>query len=88
MIKQMYTKDALIHSAVFKWHKNFAQGRGSWEDDEPTRLPRTVRTELKIQEVAMLLCANHSKVIDEVTDATRIIHDTCHKNVRDDLDML
>jgi hypothetical protein len=32
MIKQAYGKEALGHSAVFKWHKRFAQGTDSLED--------------------------------------------------------
>lgn len=39
MIKQAYSKEALGHSAVFKWHKRFAQGRDSLEDDEHTGRP-------------------------------------------------
>jgi hypothetical protein len=31
MIKQAYGKEALGRSAVFKWHKRFAQGRDSWK---------------------------------------------------------
>jgi hypothetical protein len=48
MIKQAYGEEALGRSAVFKWHKRFAQGRDSLEYDERTGWPRTVRTELKI----------------------------------------
>jgi hypothetical protein len=33
MIKQVYSKEALGRSAVFKGHKRFAQGRDSMEDD-------------------------------------------------------
>jgi hypothetical protein len=36
MIKQAYGEEALCHSAVFKWHKRFAQGTDSLEDDEHT----------------------------------------------------
>jgi hypothetical protein len=57
MIKQAYNEEALGRSAVFKWHERFAQGRESLEDDEHTGWPRTVRTELKVQEVAMLVLA-------------------------------
>jgi hypothetical protein len=52
MIKQVYSEEALGHSAVFKWYKRFAQGRDSLEDDEHTGRPRTLRTVLRIQEVA------------------------------------
>jgi hypothetical protein len=61
MTKQVYGKEALVRGAVFKWHKRFAQGRDSLEDDEHAGRPRRVRTELKIQEVAMLMHANSSQ---------------------------
>jgi hypothetical protein len=53
--------------SVVKWHKRFAQGRDSLEGDEHTGRPRTVRTELKIQDVATLVCANRSQMVDEIT---------------------
>jgi hypothetical protein len=45
-----------------------------------------VRTELKIQEVAMLVRANCSQMVDEIT-AAGIYHCTCHKVPSDDLNM-
>jgi hypothetical protein len=56
MMKQVHSEEALGHSAMFKWHKHFAQGRDSLEDDKQTGQLRMVRTELQIQEVAMLWC--------------------------------
>jgi hypothetical protein len=88
MIKQVYGKEALSRSAVFKWHKRVAQGRDSLEDDEHTGQPRTVRTELKIQEIATLVCANRSQTVDEIAAAAAgISHCTCHKILSDDLNM-
>jgi hypothetical protein len=63
MTKQSYGEEALGHSAMFKWHKRFAQGRESWEDDEHTGRPRTVRTEIKTKEVAALVHANRSEIV-------------------------
>jgi hypothetical protein len=54
---------------VFKWHKHFAQGRESLEDDEHTSRPRTVRTKLKVQEVETLVRANHPQTVDEMAAA-------------------
>jgi hypothetical protein len=42
MIKQAYGEEALGRSAVFKWHKRFAQGRDRLEDEEHTGRPRMV----------------------------------------------
>jgi hypothetical protein len=87
MIKQAYGIEALGHSAVFKWHKRLAQRRDRLEDDEHTGRPRMVRTELTIQEVAMLVCANCSQTVDETEAAAGISHGTCHKILPDDLSM-
>jgi hypothetical protein len=67
--------------------QRFAQGRGSLED-EYTGRTRTVRTELKIQEVATLACANCSKMVDEIAAAAAgISHGTCHRILSDNLNM-
>jgi hypothetical protein len=87
MISQAYGEEALACSAVFKWHNRFAQGRNSLEDDEHADRPRTVRTELTIQEVAMLVHANHSQMVEEIAAASGTSHGTCHKIVSDDLNM-
>jgi transposase len=63
MIRQEYGKEALGCSTVFKWHERFAEGRASLEDDEHAGQPRTVRAELKIQEVATFMCANRSQMV-------------------------
>jgi transposase len=75
MIKQAYGKEALGRSAVFKWHKRSAQGRGTLEDNEHTGRPRMVKTEPKIQEVAMMVHAKRSQVVDEIA-AAGISHGT------------
>jgi hypothetical protein len=87
MIKQVYSEKALGCSAVLKWHKRFAQGRDSLEDNKHTSQPRTVRTELKIQDVAMLVRANQSQMVDENAAVAGISHGTCHKILSDDLNM-
>jgi hypothetical protein len=69
----------LGRGAVFKWHKLFAQGRDSLEDDELTSQPRMIRTELKIKEVAMFVHASCSQIVDEVaSSAAGISHDVTH----------
>jgi hypothetical protein len=55
--------------------QTFCTGRDSLEDDEH----RTIRTELKIQEVASLMRAHGSQIVDEVAAAIRISHGTFHK---------
>jgi hypothetical protein len=59
------------------------------EDNEHSSWPRTVRTELKIQEVAMLVCANCFQIEDEITATAEsgISHGTGHKILSDDLNM-
>jgi hypothetical protein len=89
VIKQAYSEEAIGCSAVFKWHKHFAQGRDTLETYEHIGRPRTVRTELKVQEVATLVCANRSQTVDEIIAAASagISHGTCHKILSNDLNM-
>jgi hypothetical protein len=54
------------------------------DDDEHTDRPRTVRTELKTQEVATLVQAIRSHTVDEVA-ATGISRGTSHRILFDDL---
>jgi hypothetical protein len=84
IIKQAYG-EALGCSAAFKSHKRFAWGRDSLEDEEHTGRPRMVRTELKIQEVAMLVCTNCSQMVVEIAAVAGISHGTRHKILSDDL---
>jgi fructose/tagatose bisphosphate aldolase len=57
------------------------------EDDEHTGLSRTVRTELKMKEIATLVRANRSQTVDEVAAAAGNSHGTCHRILSDDLNM-
>jgi hypothetical protein len=52
-------------SVVFKGHERSAQGGDIMEDDEHNSRPRMVRTELKIQEVAMLVHAKRPQMVDK-----------------------
>jgi hypothetical protein len=58
MIKQAYGEGALGRSALFKWHKHFAHGTDSLEDEERTGRTRTVGTEFTISKVATPVLTN------------------------------
>ncbi|XP_023703902.1 protein GVQW3-like [Cryptotermes secundus] len=75
-MKQVYGKEALGHSALFKWHQRFGQERYSLEDDEPSGRPKAVTTERKFEEVATLIRANRSQSIDDIAAAAGISHGT------------
>jgi hypothetical protein len=64
MTKQAYNEEALGRSVVFKWHKYFERGRDRLEYGEHTGLPRRIRTELKLQEVATMERASRSSSKD------------------------
>jgi hypothetical protein len=77
MMKQAYSEEALGHIVVFKWYRPFAQGRDNLEDDEHTGRARTVRTELRTQEVATLVLANLSHTVDEAAGISRVATELC-----------
>jgi hypothetical protein len=82
---QVYGEEALGHSAVFD---TIILRRGETvEDDEQSGWPKVVRTECKIEEVAALVRANRSQLVD-IAAAVGISHDMCHRILTDDLNML
>ena len=95
MMQQVYDDDALSHSVVFRWHRRFSQGRDSMEDDVRTGRSQTVRTQRKIEEVAMLVRANRSQSVADLAAAAaaaaaaaeEVSHGTCYKILTDDLNM-
>jgi hypothetical protein len=66
-------------SALFKWHERFAREGDSVEDDERSGQPKAVRTECKIEEVTMLVCANCSQSEDDIAAAIGLSHSICYK---------
>jgi hypothetical protein len=77
MIKQAHGEEASGCSAVCKWHNCVAQDRDGLEDDDHTGRPKTVRTDLKIQEVTTSVHANRSQTVHEA--AAGISRGTCHR---------
>jgi hypothetical protein len=68
-IKQAHGEEASGCSAVCTWHNCVAQDRDGLEDDEQTGGPKTVRTELKLQEVTTSVRANRSQTVHEAAAA-------------------
>ena len=52
-----------------------------------TRRSGTVRTDRKIEEVAILVRANRSQSVDDLAAAVGVSHGTCYKILTDDLSM-
>jgi hypothetical protein len=75
---------------MYKWHKRFAQGRDSLEDNEHVSWPRMVGIELKIQEAATFVHASLFQTVNEVAGAAaaaKISHGACHRILSDYLNM-
>jgi hypothetical protein len=81
MIKQAYGEEDLAVVLCLSGTNVLHKG------DEHTGRPRTVRTELEIQEVATLVRNNCFRMVDEITAAAGISHGTYHKILFDDLNM-
>lgn len=87
MLKVVYGEEAMGRSAVFKWHKRFAEGRDSLDDDARTGRSRTVRTKNTILEVQRVLCEDRLQTIDDIAAATGISHGSCHAILTEDLNV-
>ena len=87
-MQQVYSDDILSRSVVFRWHHVFHKGETVWRMMCILVVPQTVQTECKIEEVAMLVCANCSQLVDNLTAAVGVSPGKCYKILTDDLNML
>ena len=73
MMQQVCGDGGLSLSVMFRWHCLLLQGRDILEDDVHIGRLQTVRTERKIEEVAMLVRANRSQSVDDLAAAIGVI---------------
>ena len=66
----------------------FVQGKDHLEDDVRNNRPQAVRTERKIDEVAILVRANCSLSVDDLAAAVGVSHGACYKILTNDLNIL
>ena len=81
-MQEVYSGDALSRSGTY-----VSRERMSLEDDVRIGLPQTVRTELYIEQVAMLVRANRSQSVHDLAACVRVSHGTFYKILTDDLNM-
>ena len=55
LLKEVYGKDVMSKTQIFKWHKRFEKGREEVEDDPKTGRTSTMRTDENITSVKQLV---------------------------------
>ena len=58
MLKQVYGDNAMPQTHVFEWHKRFKEERKEVEDDSMSKRPSTSRTEVRVERVKQIVCAD------------------------------
>ena len=67
--------------------QRFSQGKDSLEDYVHTGRLQMVRTESKIEDIAMLMRARRSQLVDDLETVVGVSHGTYYKILADDLNM-
>lgn len=86
MLKKVYGDDCLSRAMVFRWHKQFSEGRETVEDEQRAGPSRTVRTPGMIQKVRDFIAEDRNATTRMIGEALGISHETARLILTEDLD--
>jgi len=85
MVNAPYGDQALSCSNVFRWYKQFRDGREDTEDDSRSGRPTECRNDNNVEMISQLLLQNHHLSLRMLADEVNIGKDTVRKTVVEDL---
>ena len=84
LLKEAYAGQALLRSLVFKWHRQFKEGREDAKSRRGKVTPRLVRTEENIELIRTLINDDRRKTIQELSSQSGINAFTIHSILHED----
>jgi len=84
---QVYGDNAIKKTAVYKWVKDFSEGRDSVTDEEGSGQSATSRTEENIANVRQIVRENRQLTLKSMPEQVNIDRETVKKILSEDLDM-
>ena len=87
LLQQAYGEDAMGHTQVFDWFRQFKEGRTSIESDPCLGRPSTSRNEEMIAKVRTVVHNNRRLTVREIADDCGIFVGSCDAILTDDLHM-
>jgi hypothetical protein len=80
----VFGNDSLSRAQVFRWHKDFVNGREMVEDEQRSGRPTSVRTNTNVDRVRAFIRQDRSLTIGKITDVININECTVHQIVTQD----
>ncbi|KAL7633988.1 UNVERIFIED_CONTAM: hypothetical protein RMT77_015949 [Armadillidium vulgare] len=87
LLRAEFGDDSIRRSCVYDWYSRFKSGRMSVEDLDRSGRPLTSRTSEKIEKVRKVIEQDRRISFQEISRIIGISHGSCHRIVRDDLQM-
>lgn len=85
MLKHVYGDECLSRAQVFKWHKQFLEGRESVQNEERGAPLRTARNDEKIQQVREFIAQDRNAPVRMIAEAVGLSAGSVHKILTEDL---
>ena len=85
-LKEAYEEDALSRAQIFRWFKDFSEGRDLVEDEPRTGRPTTSKTDVNVERVKSLVRSDRRLTIRLVAEQLNlnksIVHDVLKNNLQ------
>ena len=79
MLNTAYSDVAMKHTACFKWHERFKDGRQSIEDDEHPGRPSTPTDDPHVDNINTLVLANQCLTVRDLAEESGTSVGSCHE---------
>ena len=84
---ELYGKECMSRTRVFKWHKRFHEGRTDVEDGERSRRPTISKTTINKREIKKIVREDRRLIIRLIAERMSIDKETMWQVVHENLHM-
>lgn len=86
-LQQAYGDAALSRAQVFRWFKEFSEGRESIEDDLRSGRPTTAKNDENVERIRLLVRSDRRLTVRLIADNLNLNHTTVHQVLTNELGM-
>ena len=86
-LKEAYEEDALSRAQIFRWFKDFSEGRDLVEDEPRTGRPTTSKTDVNVERVKSLVRSDRRLTIRLIAEQLNLNKSTVHDVLKNNLQM-
>ena len=86
-LKEAYEEDASSRAQIFRWFKDFSEGRDLVEDEPQTGRPTTSKTDVNVEQVKSLVRSDRRLTIRLIAEQLNLNKSTVHDVLKNNLQM-